>query len=92
VQVEVRLSPTRLRRGQTATLTVTAASDDQVTAVVRYHRGRPTTYQGKVSSSGTYVKSWKVPKTAPLGQASLGVTVKSDANPYSGTVTFEVTK
>ena len=92
VSVAVRLSPSRIRRGQQARLTVAAAVANPVTAVVRYRHGKPVTYHGKIGSSGTYVKSWKIPKSAPLGKATLQVTVKSVVNPYSGTIPFEVVK
>ncbi len=90
VSVAVHLSPIRVRRGQQAKLTVTATSDDKVTVVVRYRHGKPVTFHGKVNSSGTYTKSWKIPKSAPLGKGTLHVTVKSNVNPYSGSVSFVV--
>jgi hypothetical protein len=86
------MSPNRVRRGQQARLTVTAAVDSPVTAVVRYHHAKPVTYHGKIGASGAYIKSWKVPKSAPLGKATLQVTVKSALNLYSGTIPFEVIK
>jgi hypothetical protein len=86
------MSPSRIRRGQQARLTVTAAVDNLVTVVVRYRHGKPVTYHGKIGGSGTYIKSWKIPKSAPLGKATLQVTVKSTLNPYIGTIPFEVIK
>jgi hypothetical protein len=92
VSVAVRMSPSRVRRGQQARLTVTASVDNAVTVVVRYRRGKPVTYHGKISGTGTYVKSWKIPKAAPLGKATLQVTVKGVPDPYRGTIPFEVIK
>jgi hypothetical protein len=86
------MSPSRIRRGQQARLTVRAAVDNLVTVVVRYRHGKPVTYHGKIGGSGTYIKSWKIPKSAPLGKAAVQVTVKSALNPYIGTIPFEVIK
>lgn len=90
--VAVHLSPTRVRRGHTTKLVVTAAADDGVTVVVQYRQGKPVTYHGKVGSSGTYVKSWKVPTSVATGKAQAKVTVESRPTPYSTTISFTVTK
>ena len=92
VVVAVKLSPVHVRRGHAVKLTVTASSGDQVTALVQYGHAKPVTFHGKVDSSGAYSKTWKVPKTAPLGKATLKVSVKNSVTPYTGTVYFVVTR
>jgi hypothetical protein len=56
-------------------LVVTGAAEEAVTTMVQYRRSKPVTYHGKVASSGQYVKSWKVPRSAPLGKAQVKVAI-----------------
>jgi hypothetical protein len=90
--VVVQLSPVRMKRGQTAKLTVKGSSGDPVTAVVHYRHGKPVTYHGKLSASGAYTKSWKVSKLAPLGKGNLKTTVKTTGSPFVNTVAFTVVR
>jgi hypothetical protein len=90
--VSIRFAPLHVHRGQAAKLVVSAKenSGSVVVAVVRYARGKPVTYKGKVDGSGTYAKTWKVPTSAPLGKATVRIEVQGAGAP--ATVEFVVTK
>lgn len=90
--VSVELSPLHVKRGGTTKATVAASTSDKVTMVVHYHTGRPVTYRAIVGSSGKLVKQWKVPRNAPLGKASVKITVAGTGSPYKTTVTMVVTR
>jgi hypothetical protein len=92
VVVSVNLSPVRAKRGTAMRLTVQGTPDDRVSVVLQYHHGKPVTYHGKVDSSGTYTKTWKVPKLAPLGKAEVKVTVTGSQSAVPTTVDFVVLK
>lgn len=88
--VSVELAPTRIKRGAMAKASVSADADDKVVLVIHYHKGKPTTYRATVGTSGKLVKTWRVPKTAPLGKASVKVTVNGSGDPYSTTINLVV--
>jgi hypothetical protein len=90
--VSVELAPTHIKRGATAKASVSADAADKVLLVVHYHKGKPTTYHATVGSSGKLVKTWKVPRAAPLGKASVKVTVHGSGDPYSTTITVTVVR
>ncbi len=90
--VSVELAPVHVKRGGTTRASITATSDDRVTLVVHYHRGKPVTYRATIGASGKLVKRWKVPRHAPLGKAAVKVTVDGTGDPYRTTVTLLVTR
>jgi hypothetical protein len=90
--VSVELSPLHVHRGGTTKATITASTDDKVTLVVRYHHARPVKYHGTVGSSGKLVKRWKVPRKAPIGKATVTVTVDGAGKPYRATASLVVTR
>jgi hypothetical protein len=90
--VSVELSPLHVKRGRTATASVTASADDKVTMVVHYNHGKTVTYRATVGASGKLVKQWKVPKNAPLGKAAVKVTVQGSGDPYVATATLLITR
>jgi hypothetical protein len=90
--VSVELKPLHVKRGGTTRASVTADTDDKVTLVVHYHRGKQVTYRATIGPSGKLVKRWRVPRKAPLGKASVKVTVDGTGDPYKTTVTLLVTR
>lgn len=90
--VDVKLETPKVSRGHAAKVTVDASTDDRVTVVVHYHRRKAATYHAKIGSSGTLVKSWKIPKTAPVGKAAVVVTVSGGAAKVSRKFVLFVTK
>lgn len=90
--VVIHLSARKMKRGHALKLTVMSDSAARVTMVVRYSRGKPVIYHGKVSDSGTYTKAWTIPRSAPLGKAQVTVTVAGGNDPFVHTLTFTVTK
>jgi hypothetical protein len=90
--VSVELTPLHVKRGGTTRASITAGSNDKVTLVVQYHRSKPVTYRATIGSSGKLVKRWKVPRRAPLGKATVKVTVDGAGDPYNTTVTLLVTR
>jgi hypothetical protein len=90
--ISVKLSPTHLQRGQTATLRVSAGAQDDVTAIVQYRDTKPATYKAQIGDSGTLTKTWKVPQYAGVGKAQIKVTVDDPDGPYTTTLSFEVVK
>ncbi|HEX6509686.1 MAG TPA: hypothetical protein VF221_18810 [Chloroflexota bacterium] len=90
--VSVKLSPTHFLRGHEAKLEVTASIGDSVIAVVQYHSAKSKTYKLKVGDSGSLTASWKVSANAPLGKGQIKVTVQDPDEPYSTSISFEVTK
>jgi hypothetical protein len=90
--ISVKLSPTHLQRGQTATLRIMAASQDGVTTVVQYHDTKAQTYKAQIGDSKTLTKTWKVPDSVGVGKAQLKVTVDDPDGPYTTTISFEVVK
>jgi hypothetical protein len=75
---------------------VTASDGDLVTIAVRYPKVKPLTFKGKVDQTGVYVKTWTVSKSAPLGRASVKVTIlsadKNAPSPDPFVIGFTVTK
>jgi hypothetical protein len=88
----VSLAPTHVKRGKSLKLTVTGGDGDQVLMVLQYLHWKPKQYQGKIGSSGTYFRSWTVPKNAPLGKARLKVTVHDHSSGTPTVVDFTVAK
>ena len=90
--VAVEISPTRVRRGGRTQVAVTAKVDDKVTMVIQYYHGKPSSYRATIGRSGRLVKRWNVPKTAPLGKATVRIGVAGSGKPYNALVSFSVTK
>jgi hypothetical protein len=90
--VDVHLSTSKVSRGHTARIDVNASTDDLVTVLVRYHKGKSYTYKSKVGSNGSTSKKWKVPKSAPVGKATVMVTVQGAVDRYSQTLVLVITK
>lgn len=90
--VRVALSPTHVKRGHRAKLSVTAARHPRVTLVVRYRYGKATTYRATIGKSGTLVRRWTVPKRAPVGKASVRIDLSGAGKHYSTAVSFVVTR
>lgn len=90
--VDVHLTTTRIPRGHEIRLQVDASTDDVVTVSIRFKSGKPILYQGKIGSSGTLVKTWKVPKSAPLGKASVAITVAGKTDKYAKSLDFQVVR
>jgi hypothetical protein len=84
--VSVELAPLHVKRGETAKASVTASATAHVSLVVHYHRGKPVTYRATIGTSGKLVKEWRVPKKAPLGKATVKVTVDGTGDPYVTTI------
>jgi predicted dinucleotide-binding enzyme len=89
--VDVRLATTKVSRGKTEKINIAASTDDVVVVTIRYRSGKPLVIKAKVGSSGTLVKTWTVPKSAPVGKASVKVVVESDGTQISKSFTFQVT-
>jgi hypothetical protein len=82
--VDVRLAPTHVSRGKTAKVAVTAEQHAKVVISVRYHREKtPHILHTTVGTSGMLVRAWKVPKSAPLGKATVTVTVSTQDHPFA---------
>ena len=90
--VAVKLSDNKVSRGDTVKLAVDASTDDQVEIDVQYHKWKPKVYKSKVGSSGTIVQSWKIPKHAPIGKATVKVTVTGSTDTLTKTLDLEVTR
>lgn len=90
--VVVEIAPTKVHRGGQTQVTVTGATDVHLTMVVRYSHGKPATYRASLGHSGKYQKKWKVSKSAPLGKASVKVTLAGAEKPYTAVVSFTVVK
>ncbi len=90
--ISVKLSPTHLKRGQSATLRIMAGPQDDVTTVVQYRDAKAKTYKAQIGDSKSLTKSWKVPPNAGLGKAQLKVTVIDPDGSYTTTISFEVVK
>lgn len=89
--VDVHLATAKVSRGHEEKVNVAASTDDQVAIEVRYRTGKPKLYRATVGSTGTAVTTWKIPKNAPVGKASIKISV-SGAEMYSKTLSFLVTK
>lgn len=92
VGVAIHLSAGHVRRGRMEKLTVTGPSGSGVSVLVQYRHGKPSTYHGKLDGAGTYVKTWKVPRSAPLGKSTVKVTVTGSDKPQQVSVSFTVVK
>jgi hypothetical protein len=90
--ISVKLSPTHLQRGQTATLRVMAGVQDAVTTVVQYRDIKARTFKAQIGVSKVLTKAWKIPSTAGTGKAQIKVSVDGPDGPYSTTISFEVVK
>jgi hypothetical protein len=90
--VAVEMTPTKVHRGGETQVSITGATDAHVTMVVRYSHGKPTTYRASIGHSGKYLKKWKVSRTAPLGKASVKITIAVTDKPYTAVVSFTVVK
>jgi hypothetical protein len=90
--ISVKLSPTHLQRGQTATLRIDAPAQDDITALVQYHDSKAKTYKAQIGDSKTFTKTWKVPDSVDVGKGQLKVTVDDPDGPYTTTISFEVVK
>ena len=90
--ISVKLSPTHLQRGQSATLRITAGAQDDVTTVVQYRDSKARTFKSQIGDSKTLTKVWKVPSSAGIGKAQLKITVDDPDGPYTTTISFEVVK
>jgi hypothetical protein len=92
--IDVKVSDTKVSRGDTVKVDVEASTDDEVEVVVQYHSWKPKTYKGKVGSSGSLVETLTIPRHAPLGKATVKVTVSDPATtpPQSKTFTLVVSK
>jgi hypothetical protein len=89
--VDVHVAESKVSRGQTQEVSVDASTNDTVLVQVQFKGGKPITYRSKIGSSGTLVKKFKIPRSAPLGKAQIKVSVKGSAS-YSKTIDFLVTK
>jgi hypothetical protein len=90
--VQVKVDITKVSRGHAVKLDVTAATDDLVTVMIRYPKGKPSIYHQKVGSSGELIKTLKVAKNAPLGRAVVTVTVTGDDGKYTKAFSVQITK
>ncbi len=90
--ISVKLSPTHLQRGQTATLHVVANAQDGITTVVQYRDTKPKTYKTQIGDSKSSTTTWKVPSSAGIGKAQIKVTIANSDGTYSTTIPFEVVK
>lgn len=90
--VSVEVSPVHVKRGQSAKVQVSASKAAKVTIMVRYHSGKPATYRATTDGAGKLVKTWRVPKSAPLGKARVQIDVAGEGKPYSTTVSITVVK
>jgi hypothetical protein len=90
--VTAQLSPVRTGRGKDTKLQVTADPDDTVSGELRFARMKPIDFGGKVDGDGTYTKTIRIPKNAPLGQGEVWVSVKGPSTSYSTTLPLTVTK
>ncbi len=88
--VDVRLDESKAMRGDTVKVAVDASTDDEVTTVVRYHQWKPKTLHSRIGSSGTLEQNWKVPKDAPLGKATIKITVADPGDVISKTLSLEI--
>ena len=90
--ISVKLSPTHLQRGQSATLRVMAGVQDAVTTVVQYRDAKARTFKAQIGDSKVLTKVWKIPSNAGTGKAQIKVSVDGPDGPYSTTISFEVVK
>ena len=90
--IGVRISPTKVRRGKSIDLQVTAPIGDSVEVEIRFDGRKVADFGDTVDYTGTYERSWKVPDWAPLGRAKVTVTVGDRAAPDPFVVWFEVVK
>lgn len=90
--ISVKLSPTHLQRGQTATLRITAGAQDDVTTVLQYRDIKAKTSKTQIGDSKVLLKTWKVPTSAGIGKAQIKITVDDPDGQYSTTISFEVVK
>jgi hypothetical protein len=72
---------------------VTGPASARVTVSVLYKTGKPMVSHGKISATGTYDKTCKVPKNAPIGLARIKVMVSGTSSERKPTeVDFTVLK
>lgn len=90
--VDIKLEVDKVARGHAVRLSIDASTDDAVTVIVRYHKGKSTTYRVKVGPDGTAAPTWKVPKSAPTGKGSIQVTVQGAIDRYAKSFVFTVTR
>ncbi|HLJ67624.1 MAG TPA: hypothetical protein VKX16_09730 [Chloroflexota bacterium] len=82
--VTVHLAASKVHRGQTEKITVTASTGALVVAEIRYLHLKPAWIKGTANSSGTFSKAWKIPKNAVTGKTLIKLTVTA---PSSGAAT-----
>lgn len=90
--VDIKLGADHVSRGHLVRLNVDASTDDEVTVVVHYRKGKPVTYRARVGSDGTATRSWKIPPTALIGKVVIDVTVQGPVDRYARTLSFTVTR
>ena len=90
--ISVKMSPTRLQRGEATILRISADVKDSVTTVLQYHGGKAKTSKAQVGTSKTLTRAWKIPTTAVVGKGQVRVTVSDPAGVYTTTISFEVVK
>jgi hypothetical protein len=82
--VDVHLAPTHVSRGHTAKIEVSAQQSAAVTIAVMYRGWKKSRVShSKVGVTGTLVKTWKVPKSAPLGDAQIKVMVSGQSQAFN---------
>ena len=90
--VQVSVDLTKVSRGHSVKLDITAATDDDVTVAVRYPKGKPSVFHQKIGGSGELIQKLRVPKKAPLGRAVVTVTVSGSDGKYTKAFSVEITR
>jgi len=90
--IDVSLSSSKVSRGQTQKVDVAGSTDDVVMVTIHYKSGKPVIYKATIGSTGKLTKSWKVPKSAPVGKATVKVAVQSDGTAVAKSFSFQVVK
>lgn len=86
--VNVNLAPTHISRGHVAKLKIMAQESAGVTIRIQYRGAKKASVShSKVGSNGTLVKSWKIPKNAPLGTGQVKVDIEGEDEPFTATLT-----
>lgn len=92
LSVSVHLAPSRVHRGRWVKLSVVSAAREPVSILVHYRSGKAWLMRSRTNAAGKLARSWKVAGNAPLGHATLIVTVKHAPKPYVAQLSFTVTK
>lgn len=90
--VTVHVAARKVARGHVARIAVRASTNDRVTLQVYYHHGKPTTWQATIGSSGSLMRTWRIPRKAPVGPALIKVTVDGAAGKVRRLLTFRVVR